>query len=59
LEARLASLATDGDRVAILSMLAALDPARYGPPGRMTLAIDAGSPVLDLLVNMANPVAKE
>jgi hypothetical protein len=59
LEARLASLATDGDRVAILSMLAALDPARYGPPGRMTLALDAGSPVLDMLVNMANPVAKE
>jgi hypothetical protein len=59
LESRLASLATDGDRVAILSMLAALDPARYGSPGRMTLAIDAGSPVLDLLVNMANPVAKE
>ena len=34
LEARLAQLADDGDRAAILAMLAALDPARYGPPGR-------------------------
>lgn len=34
LESRLAQLADDGDRAAILAMLAALDPARYGPPGR-------------------------
>jgi hypothetical protein len=34
LEERLAALADDGDRAAILAMLAALDPARYGPPGR-------------------------
>jgi hypothetical protein len=34
LEHRLAQLADDGDRAAILAMLAALDPARYGPPGR-------------------------
>jgi hypothetical protein len=34
LEERLAALADDGDRSAILAMLAALDPARYGPPGK-------------------------
>ena len=34
LEAKLAALANDGDRSAILAMLAALDPARYGPPGK-------------------------
>jgi len=38
LEERLAAIAEDGDRSAILAMLAALDPARYGPPGRMTTA---------------------
>lgn len=38
LEVRLAAIAEDGDRSAILAMLAALDPARYGPPGRMTTA---------------------
>jgi hypothetical protein len=35
LEERLAALANDGDRSAILAMLAALDPARYGPPGKV------------------------
>lgn len=39
LEHRLGQLADDGDRGAILAMLAALDPARYGPPGRV--AVDA------------------
>jgi hypothetical protein len=34
LEAHLRELAESGDRAAILAMLAALDPARYGPPGR-------------------------
>ena len=43
LEARLAQLADDGDRAAILAMLAALDPARYGPPGRV--AVDAADTV--------------
>jgi len=35
LEAHLRDLAESGDRAAILAMLAALDPARYGPPGRV------------------------
>ena len=34
LERRLSDLARSDDRPAILAMLAALDPARYGPPGR-------------------------
>jgi hypothetical protein len=37
LEERLAAIAEDGDRSAILAMLAALDPARYGPPGRVVI----------------------
>jgi hypothetical protein len=43
LEQRLGQLADDGDRAAILAMLAALDPARYGPPGRV--AVDAADTV--------------
>ena len=43
LEHRLAQLADDGDRAAILAMLAALDPQRYGPPGRV--AVDAADTV--------------
>ena len=39
LEGHLRELAESGDRAAILAMLAALDPARYGPPGRT--AVDA------------------
>lgn len=44
LEAHLRELAESGDRGAILAMLAALDPARYGPPGR---AITSGDDVVD------------
>ena len=42
LEQRLAQLADDGDRSAIVTLLAALDPARYGPPGRASIG-DASS----------------
>ena len=35
LERQLRELADAGDKGAILAMLAALDPARYGPPGRV------------------------
>jgi hypothetical protein len=35
LERQLRELADAGDRSAILAMLAALDPARYGPPGKV------------------------
>lgn len=38
LERQLRELADAGDRSAIVTLLAALDPARYGPPGRMTTA---------------------
>lgn len=38
LERQLKELADAGDRSAIVTLLAALDPARYGPPGRMTTA---------------------
>ena len=45
----MAQLADDGDRAAILAMLAALDPARYGPPGRTkapdVITGDADNPV--------------
>lgn len=34
LEALLSGLAEDGDRTAVLALLAAKDPARYGPPAR-------------------------
>jgi hypothetical protein len=37
LERQLRELADAGDKGAILAMLAALDPARYGPPGRVAL----------------------
>jgi hypothetical protein len=37
LEAQLRALADAGDKGAILAMLAALDPARYGPPGRVVI----------------------
>lgn len=43
LETYLRELAESGDRAAILAMLAALDPARYGPPGRV--AVDAADTV--------------
>ena len=41
LERQLRELADAGDKGAILAMLAALDPARYGPPGR-TITGDTG-----------------
>ena len=37
LEAVLASMAADGDRAAVLALLAAKDPARYGPPARAAM----------------------
>jgi hypothetical protein len=36
LEALLSGLAEDGDRAAVLALLAAKDPTRYGPPGRQS-----------------------
>ena len=47
LEERLAALADDGDRAAILAMLAALDPARYGPPGKVAPPADSSVDVVD------------
>jgi hypothetical protein len=37
LEALLSGLAADGDRAAVLALLAAKDPARYGPPARAAM----------------------
>jgi predicted transcriptional regulator len=42
LERQLRELADAGDRSAIVTLLAALDPARYGPPGRASIG-DASS----------------
>ena len=47
LERRLAALARDDDRPAILAMLAALDPDRYGPPGRQSQRPDVGVDTVD------------
>jgi len=47
LEERLAALADDGDRSAILAMLAALDPARYGPPGKTAPPSDSSVDTVD------------
>ena len=47
LEERLAAIAEDGDRSAILAMLAALDPARYGPPGRVITTDDSTVDTVD------------
>lgn len=47
LEERLAALADDGDRAAILAMLAALDPVRYGPPGKVAPPADSSVDVVD------------
>jgi hypothetical protein len=47
LEARLGQLADDGDRAAIIAMLAALDPARYGPPGKTVPPPDSSVDTVD------------
>ena len=49
LEAKLASLAEGGDRAAILAMLAALDPARYGPPGKAAPPADTAVDTVDFI----------
>jgi hypothetical protein len=49
LEERLAALADDGDRAAILAMLAALDPARYGPPGKVAPPPDTSVDTVDFI----------
>ena len=47
LEAQLRALADAGDKGAILAMLAALDPARYGPPGRVITTDDSTVDTVD------------
>lgn len=47
LEAHLRELAESGDRGAILAMLAALDPARYGPPGKILPPPDSAVDTVD------------
>jgi hypothetical protein len=47
LEERLADLAEGGDRASILAMLAALDPARYGPPGKTVPPPDTAVDTVD------------
>lgn len=47
LEERLGQLADDGDRAAILAMLAALDPVRYGPPGKVAPPADSAVDTVD------------
>lgn len=49
LESRLAELADDGDRASILAMLAALDPARYGPPGKAAPPADTSVDTVDFI----------
>ena len=49
LETKLASLAEGGDRAAILAMLAALDPARYGPPGKALPPADTAVDTVDFI----------
>jgi len=47
LERQLRELAESGDRGAILALLAALDPARYGPPGKVAPPADSSVDVVD------------
>lgn len=47
LERRLSDLARADDRPAILAMLAALDPVRYGPPGKVAPPADSSVDVVD------------
>jgi len=49
LERRLADLARSDDRPAILAMLAALDPARYGPPGKALPPADTSVDTVDFI----------
>lgn len=58
LEARLAALADDGDRAAILAMLAALDPARYGPPGRQAPETDGAVDSVDFVPAVVSSTGK-
>ncbi len=47
LERQLRELAESGDRGAILALLAALDPARYGPPGKTIPPPDSSVDTVD------------
>lgn len=47
LERQLRELAESGDRGAILALLAALDPARYGPPGKTVPPPDSSVDTVD------------
>lgn len=47
LERQLRQLADAGDRSAIVTLLAALDPARYGPPGRASIGDASSVDVVD------------
>jgi predicted transcriptional regulator len=47
LERQLRELAEAGDRSAIVTLLAALDPARYGPPGRASTGDASSVDVVD------------
>jgi hypothetical protein len=47
LERQLRELADAGDRSAIVTLLAALDPARYGPPGRASIGDASSVDVVD------------
>ena len=47
LERQLKELADAGDRSAIVTLLAALDPARYGPPGRASTGDASSVDVVD------------
>jgi hypothetical protein len=47
LERQLRELAESGDRAAILALLAALDPARYGPPGKVLPPPDSSVDTVD------------
>ena len=56
LEARLATLANDGDKGAIMAMLAAMDPKRYGD--RLKLSGDVDAPLAFVSVEFVKPKPK-
>jgi hypothetical protein len=58
LENHLRELAESGDRAAILAMLAALDPARYGPPGRTVADAPDTVDVVDWVPAVVTPAGK-
>jgi len=58
LEAKLASLAEGGDRAAILAMLAALDPVRYGPPGKALPPADTAVDTVDFVPAIVTTTTK-